>query len=133
MNHAMQEAIKHWHHVAPLLTAPTTKAQYKMLSDALDELLDQIGDDETHPLAALAERMGDLIATYEATHYPIPDAEPREVLRFLMQEHNISQSGLPEIGAQSVVSAILSGKRTLNARQIKALAQRFGVKADVFL
>lgn len=133
MNQSMQEAIKHWRYVAPLLTAPTTKAQYKTLSDALDELLDQIGDDEKHPLTALVERMGDLIAAYEAVHYPIPEAEPREVLRFLMQEHGLSQSALPEIGAQSVVSAVLAGKRSLNARQIKALAQRFGVRGDVFL
>jgi len=37
------------------------------------------------------------------------------------------------VGNQSVVSQILSGRRLLNARQIAALAQRFGIGADALL
>jgi HTH-type transcriptional regulator/antitoxin HigA len=40
---------------------------------------------------------------------------------------------LPEIGSQGVVSEFLSGKRELNLRQVKALAQRFKVSPNVFL
>ncbi|MDT4865489.1 Antitoxin HigA [compost metagenome] len=50
-----------------------------------------------------------------------------------MQEHGLNQSDLPEIGAQSVVSEILKGKRQLNIRHIRALAARFGVPAEVFV
>jgi HTH-type transcriptional regulator/antitoxin HigA len=50
-----------------------------------------------------------------------------------MNEHGIKQSELPEVGAQSVVSEILSGKRKINARQAKALAARFGVEVGAFL
>ncbi|MNR66199.1 Antitoxin HigA [compost metagenome] len=49
-----------------------------------------------------------------------------------MQEHGLTQSDLPEIGAQSVVSDILNGKRQLNVRHIRALAERFQVPTDVF-
>lgn len=38
-----------------------------------------------------------------------------------------------EIGSQSVVSEILNGHRQINARQAKALAQRFGVSSSVFI
>ncbi|MNN97350.1 Antitoxin HigA [compost metagenome] len=55
-----------------------------------------------------------------------------EVLRYLMQEHGLSQTDLPEVGAQSVISEILGGKRQLNVRHIRALSERFGVPADVF-
>jgi HTH-type transcriptional regulator/antitoxin HigA len=77
--------------------------------------------------------MGDVIAAYEAEHYPIAQAPAHEVLRLLMQEHDLRHSDLPEVGSQGVVSEILSGKRTLNTRQIRELAQRFGVDMRVFL
>ena len=47
-----------------------------------------------------------------------------------MEQHQLRQSDLPELGPQSVVSAILSGKRALNLRQVKVLAQRFGVPME---
>jgi HTH-type transcriptional regulator / antitoxin HigA len=50
-----------------------------------------------------------------------------------MRQHGLTQSNLPEIGSQGVVSEILSGKRELNVRQVRALARRFGVAADAFL
>jgi HTH-type transcriptional regulator/antitoxin HigA len=55
------------------------------------------------------------------------------MLRFLMDQHGLTQSDLPEIGSQGVVSEILSGKRELNVRQIRALTERFGIGADAFL
>jgi HTH-type transcriptional regulator/antitoxin HigA len=50
-----------------------------------------------------------------------------------MEDHGLSQSDLPEVGSQGVVSEILSGKRDLNVRQIARLAARFGVSPAVFL
>jgi len=51
----------------------------------------------------------------------------------LRAEDGLRQSDLPEVGSQGVVSEVLAGKRTLNARQVKALAQRFRVAAEVLL
>ncbi|MFW0859011.1 MAG: helix-turn-helix domain-containing protein [Dehalococcoidia bacterium] len=50
-----------------------------------------------------------------------------------MDEHGLTQSELPEIGSQGVVSEILSGKRELNVRHIHALAKRFHVSPAVFI
>ncbi len=72
---------------------------------------DTVRDDEAHPLASLMEIVGELIENYENTHYPMPEAEPREALHFLMEEHGLKQSDLAEIGSQGVVSEILAGKR----------------------
>jgi HTH-type transcriptional regulator / antitoxin HigA len=59
---------------------------------------------------------------------------PREVLRLLMEKNGLKQIDLAdEIGRQSVVSEILSGKREINARQARALAARFGVSAAAFI
>ena len=55
------------------------------------------------------------------------------MLKYLMREHNIRQSDLPEIGSQGVVSEVLTGKRDLNVGQVKRLAKRFGVSPEVFI
>lgn len=62
----------------------------------------------------------------------MPEVSGSEVLRYLMQEHGIAQSELPEVGAQSVVSEVLSGRRKLNWRQICELSERFGIATDSF-
>ena len=43
------------------------------------------------------------------------------------------KTNLPGVGTQSVVSEILSGKRQLNVRQIRWLADHFKVPVDMFL
>jgi HTH-type transcriptional regulator / antitoxin HigA len=69
----------------------------------------------------------------EFEHHPISECSGVDVLRFLMEEHDLTQSDLPEIGSQGVVSEILRGKRELNVRQIRALAKRFHVSPGVFI
>ncbi|HGM5019483.1 TPA: type II toxin-antitoxin system HigA family antitoxin [Pseudomonas aeruginosa] len=132
MSAILKQAAEHWRFLAPLLTPPQTEADYDELVETLDELLDQIGDIDGHPLAGLAARIGDMISAYDADHYQTPTAPGHEVLRFLMQEHGLLQGDLPEVGPQSVISAILAGKRQLNVRHIRALTARFNVPADVF-
>lgn len=130
----VNEAIEHWSHVAPLLNAPKTDTDYKQLAKALDEVLDAGGADENHPLAQLADYLGDLIEEWEARHHAVPPAASGiEVLRFLMKERGIKQTELPEIGTQSVVSEVLSGKRLLNVHHIARLSARFGVPAGLFI
>lgn len=58
---------------------------------------------------------------------------PATVLACLIREHGLRQSDLPEVGSPCGVSEVLAGKRALNARQVKALAQRFHVPAEVLL
>jgi len=106
---------------------------YEKAVGVLDEILDKIGEDEEHPLAELAEALSVFIESYEEAHTQLPIASPRAVLKFLINEHSLNQSDLPELGSQGVVSEILSGKRDLNVRQIKILAKRFGVSPAALL
>lgn len=115
--------------LGPLRTA----AEYHRAVAVLDDIVDEIGQQETHPLADLAESLALAIAAYEEVHVSIPDTPGPAILRTLMEEHELSQSELPEIGSQGVVSEVLSGKRDLNIRQIARLATRFGVSPAVFL
>lgn len=116
------------------LAAIHTQAEYKKAVGFMNQLLDVVGDDEEHALADMLELLGQLVEDYESSHLVLPDVQPGEILRFLMEQHALKQSDLaPELGSQSVVSEVLSGRRQINARQAKALAQRFGVSAAVFI
>jgi HTH-type transcriptional regulator/antitoxin HigA len=110
-----------------------TEAEYHRAVAVLDEIVDEIGEQERHPLADLAETLALAIAAYEEAHVSVQDISGLAVLRTLMDEHGLSQSNLPEVGSQGVVSEILAGKRDLNVRQIAGLAERFGVSPLVFL
>ncbi|PJZ79185.1 helix-turn-helix domain-containing protein [Leptospira meyeri] len=122
-----------WHDVKDILSVPHTDKQYKKLVKVLDELIDEVGNDEKHQLAPLLETVGNLIEEYENDHFMQPNAEPIDVLKYLMQENNLTQKDLSILGSQGVVSEILNGKRDLNVRQIKALAEMFKISPSVFI
>jgi HTH-type transcriptional regulator/antitoxin HigA len=96
-------------------------------------LLDEVGDDESHPLADVLDFLSDQVKVYEDQNYVIPDAAPQEVLRFLMNQHDLKQDDLTAIAPQGRISDILAGKRSISKGIAKALAKRFHVHADVFL
>ncbi|HMD98995.1 MAG TPA: helix-turn-helix domain-containing protein [Terriglobia bacterium] len=74
-----------------------------------------------------------LIERYEAQHYPVPDADPVDVLRLLLDQNGLSQRDIAaELGSESTVSLVLSGKRRLNRDHIARLSQRFHVSPSVF-
>lgn len=110
-----------------------TEADYNRAVTVLDEILDEIGQQETHPLADLAGTLGLFIEAYEDAHVPYSDPSASEILRTLMEEHALKQADLSEIGSQGVGSEILSGKRDLNVRQITQLAARFGASPTLFM
>ena len=108
---------------------------YARMLSLLDGLLNEVGDDEDHPLADLLDMVGLLVAQYDQENGPqIEAVNPQDVLKFLMDQHGLKQTDLrKEIGTQGVVSEVLAGSRKINVRQAKALAQRFGVSPVVFL
>ena len=79
------------------------------------------------------ELMTLLIDRYEQEHYAVPEAEPADVLRFLLERNGLSQRDIaPELGSESTVSLVLSGKRQLNRDHIARLSRRFHVSPAVF-
>jgi HTH-type transcriptional regulator / antitoxin HigA len=74
-----------------------------------------------------------LIESYEQANYSLPDASAVEVLKFLLDQHGLKQRDLAaDLGGESVVSEILSGRRRLNATHIERLSERFQVSPAVF-
>lgn len=131
--HKVEEVVKVWPTVRHIFQVPHTEAEYNEIINLLDMITDQVGNDESHPLASLMETLGSLIEPYEAQNLPAMEGNPVEALRELMALHGLKQSDLTDVGTQGVVSEILAGKRKLNLRQIKALSGRFHVSPAVFL
>ena len=109
------------------------EVDYNNTIEILNQLLDEVGNDESLLLFNFLEILETIIENYEEDHVKIPDVPAREVLKYLMEEHGLTQAGFSEIGSQGVVSEILHGKRELNTRQIKALSKRFKVLPAVFI
>ncbi len=120
-----------WIEVAPYLTIGN-EAEYDAAVERLNLLLDEVGDDESNPLYSLLDTLGIIIEAYDNENYPFVNCGGSDTLAYLIEEHSLSQSDLPEIGSQGVVSEILSGKRKLNVRQIQALANKFHVSPATF-
>jgi len=127
------QTIQSLEQAAQYLFVPKNEAECDQLIRLLDNLIDIVRDDETHPLANLMDVLGVLIETYETETIPEPPPDPVAVLQLLMEEHDLKQKDFPELGSQGVVSEILNGKRTLNLRQIKALSTRFRIPAAAFV
>ena len=128
-------AAKAWQnlqHYIPL-AAIHSEQQHEQALNALNALLDATNNDENHPLADMIETLGELIHIYEEEHLPMNDAQGVDVIHFLMQEHQLTQADLPEIGSQGIVSEVLSGKREMNIRMIRQLSERFQLDPKVFI
>lgn len=133
MNTQLKEIAKVWPNIQSVFSVPHNEKDYNNLVNLLDRLIDEVGNNESHPLSSLMETIGSLIEAYESQNYLDIEGDPINVLKALMEEHGLKQSDLPEIGSQGVVSEIISGKRQLNVRQLKLLSERFKVSPVVFV
>jgi HTH-type transcriptional regulator / antitoxin HigA len=130
---SLQQTIKVWPFVSDVVFVPHTKEEYERAVALLDELIDEVGGDETHPLASLMETVGTLVEAYETQHFPEPAADPIATLLFLMDEHGLEPADLPELGSETAASEILAGKHDLTTHQIRRLSERFHVSPAVFI
>ena len=121
--------------MAPVkLRAISSDRHCREMVSFMNALLDDIGDDESHPLVGLLDIVTTFVHDYEERQVQVPEASPAAVLRFLMDQHDLRQTSLADLfGSQSNVSEVLSGKREINARQARALAKRFGTSPAAFI
>lgn len=80
--------------------------------------------------------ISDMVEAYEkATLPPEPKSDPISLIKFLMEEHEMSGEALAKVLGvdRSVAYRILKGERKLTAAHVKALATRFSLSAAAFL
>lgn len=64
------KALNTWPQMAGMVYVPHGEEEYERLVNFLDNLIDEVGEDESHPLASLMEIVGVLIERYEDEHIP---------------------------------------------------------------
>jgi HTH-type transcriptional regulator / antitoxin HigA len=105
------------------------------LDEALEVLNELLRHDRDQGIQEYLDVLTDLVAAYEDEHVPIADVSEADVLRELMRCNGLSQMALAKaVGiAQSTISAVLTGARSLTKGQIVKLAKFFGIAPAAFL
>lgn len=82
------------------------------------------------------EAVSTFIEKYESDRHAIEirDLSPVELLRYLMDEHGMSESDLGRLlGDRSLGHRVLTGQRELSKTHIRKLAEHFAVNPKLFL
>ena len=132
MNVITEELQIHWSAVRPIFSI-NNEDEYDLAVERLNTLLDEVGTNEQHPLYELLDTLSTVVHAYEEKHHSVPECNGTEVLEFLMAEHQLNPSDLPEIGTSSVIEKILNEEKELTIKQIKVLAKKFSVSPAVFI
>ncbi|MEL6470853.1 MAG: transcriptional regulator [Cyanobacteria bacterium J06623_4] len=108
-----------------------TESQYSATQKVVDQLIDKnnLTEDERDYLNML----GTLMYEYEEKTIDIPDIHGIEMLKVLIEEFDLRQKDLASIfKTESIVSDVLSQKRSLTVEHIQKLSQFFRVSPAVF-
>ena len=120
--------------LAPVQSDAQMRQANKMIDRLVNYLSDEPNSSEAAEVSKYLSVLSDLVSAYESKRFHFEKSESRDVLAYLMEANQLKQSDLEdEIGSQSVVSDILSGKRNLNIGHIKRLAERFKLSPAVFI
>lgn len=107
-------------------------AELEMYTDALFQLtaLENPSSSEVEAIELLTL----LVERYEEQHYSVPKADPVSVVRFLIEQQDLTQRDLiPQFGSESAVSMFMTGQRNLTLEQVRKLSNRFKLSADLFI
>ena len=66
----LEKTITAWSSISETVFVPHTEQEYEQLVSLLDDLIDQVGEDENHPLASMMDVIGVLIENYETEFVP---------------------------------------------------------------
>jgi HTH-type transcriptional regulator / antitoxin HigA len=114
----------------------TSKAELERLTEEVDHLMTKgIKEGELNPEEEkLLELLAVLIEQYEDRHFPMPDVQPHEVLKYLMSENDYKQKDIVHIfGSSGITSEVVNGKRSISKAQAKKLAEFFKVSVELFI
>lgn len=59
-----------WKNLSDTVFVPHNETEYNRLVSMLDNLIDEVGEDEAHPLASLMDVLSALIENYENANVP---------------------------------------------------------------
>jgi HTH-type transcriptional regulator/antitoxin HigA len=66
----LETLTRSWTPISSLVCVARTDEEYLRLVSLLDEITDEVGEDEGHPLASFMDVLGSLVHGYEANSVP---------------------------------------------------------------
>lgn len=110
-----------------------SEQDYQHTLEMIDYLLDQNPQEGTEQYYQL-DALSTLVEKYEAVHYPIPEPDPIEYLKFVMEQRGLKQKDLEKfIGPKSRVSEILNRKRYFTLEQVYKLWKGLGIPLELLI
>ena len=91
MNAISPQIQRSWTRVSDLFRVQSEQ-DYDRAVERLNTLLDEVGTDERHPLYSLLDTLGTVLHAWEEQHHVMPEFGGADLLRFFMEEHNLSQT-----------------------------------------
>jgi len=124
----MQSTLRRFNmNIKPIKNKKDYDSALKRIESLMDAKRNSPDFDELEVLSILVEK-------YEDEHFPVKSPDPIESIKFRMEQMGLSQSDLvPVIGSRSKVSEVLSGKRSLSVRMIRALHESLKIPAEVLI
>ena len=118
------------------LKKPSNDKEYEEQELLLDALIDEVRDNENHPLAIAMQIIGDNLETYDnENNLPIGHGLSEiEIVKYIMKTNNLTQKDLSDIfGSQGNVSSFLNGRREITLSIIRKLKDRFGIDPSLLI
>ena len=108
-----------------------SEKQYDMYCTELEKLLDNKKDKEAKDEIELLTL---LIEKWDEEHNTFMDSDPIEILKSLMQEHNMKSIHLAKLlkVSEGLVSDMLNYKKGLSKETIRILADHFKMNQEAF-
>jgi HTH-type transcriptional regulator/antitoxin HigA len=116
-----------------MITIPVVESEESHAA-ALDRIQVLWGAPEGSAERAEMDALVTLVEAYEEATDPWPDLPPQEIVRSVMDSHNLTQQDLaPIFGSQGRVSEFLAGKRPLGRAQAIRLYREYNLPLDLLL
>jgi HTH-type transcriptional regulator/antitoxin HigA len=108
-----------------------SEKDYEATLERIDALMDAtIGTEEGDELDVLAT----LVEAYERDKYEIPEADPIEAIKFVMEQRGLKAKDLVSVfGSSGRVSEVLNYQRALSIGMIRNLHSNFSIPATVLI
>jgi len=108
-----------------------TDADHKAALAEIERIFDAApGTPEADKLDILAT----LVERYEEQRWPVPEGDPVEIIRFMMEQRGEGQAGLARLfGSASRASEIINRKRALTMEMVRRLHREWGIPAELLI
>lgn len=108
-----------------------TEQDYNLALERVNLIFDakpnSIESDELDILVTLIEK-------YEQIHFPIPEPDPIEAIKFMMEQNGLTDADLGIIlNSRSRVSELFNRKRALTIKQIRVLTEALHIPASTLI